>query len=214
MDQLKDILFRYTPWVILIPFGIAVRYFRRYPPELKAITLYLLLTIITQWLSYQFWEQKKNNLVILHIYTVPEFLCLFAYYYALLRGFLHRVFFIILAVAFPLFSIFNSLFIEKTTAFNSYSRSVEALIFIFLSASWFVKSVSLVPNEPAKNSSRHFITAGLLIYFSGSILLFALGANIIRLSPAFRVNVWILNTTLAVLLYLLIAVGLWKQKKI
>lgn len=212
MDELRDIIFRYAPWIILLPCGIAVYRYKRYPPELKTITVYLLVALVTQILSFLLWYQKKNNLPILHVYTVLEFLILLTFYYRLLKGFLHRVIFIVLAIVFPLFSILNSIFIEHIFTFNSYSRSIEALIFIFLSVSWFVKAVSINPAYTGQYRAFHYIVAGFLIYFSGSLLLFSFGGSIDKLSLPFRLNVWTLNTTLAVLLYSLIAAGLWKQK--
>lgn len=212
-EQFRSLFFEYAPWLIFLPWLLALSKQLYYPPALKTIFHYLSLAVVTHVLSFTLWKLKKNNLIILHIYTVAEYLILLRYYYLLLKGYLPVTLFIILAFAFPLFSILDTLLIEDPLEANTYSRTVEALLFIFLSVSWFVKSVSEISPGNPSNRSLHLITGGFLIYFAGSVMLFSFVDNINQLAKPFRMNVWSIHTLLLVILYLLITIGLWKHNK-
>jgi hypothetical protein len=141
-----------------------------------------------------------------------EYLILLRFYHILLKGFIPNLVFYCLALGFSLFALIDSLFIEDLFSYNTYGRSVEALILVFLSMTWFVKIASEDDNSSKSNNGLKYITGGLLIYFSGSVVLFALRESISHLELSFRINVWTIHTLLAVLMYLLITLGLWKTK--
>jgi hypothetical protein len=213
MGDFADILFRYAPWTIVLPVALAVWQFRGHTPEMRVFFYYLLIAFATHLLSYLLWKLKVNNYPVMHVYTVAEYLVLLWFFQLLLNIFLHRQVFITLMIIFPAFSVINSIFIEPVHSFNSYSRSIEALIFIFLSVCWFVKTVSEEDSRPPGNTAYYYIVSGLLVYFSGSLVLFSFGAYIETFTLRFRVNIWLLHTLLLTILYLLLTAGLWKQKK-
>jgi hypothetical protein len=213
IEQLRDFIFEYAPWLIFLPWLLALSKQGRNTPAVRAIFHYLTAAVITHLLSFALWKLKKNNLPLLHVYTVVEFLLLLRFYFLLLQDFFPRLFFYILGFAFPLLSILDSLFVENIFSFNTYSRSVEALIFIFLSVSWFVKSVSRIGNNESDIRPLHFITSGFLIYFAGSVVLFSFRDIISQFTRRFLMNVWSIHTLLLVILYILISIGLWKHNK-
>jgi hypothetical protein len=212
-EQLRNLFFEYAPWLIFMPWLLALGKQSNYSPPLKTIFYYLTLAAVTHVLCFTLWKLKKNNLIVLHIYTVAEYLILLRYYHLLLRGYLHSAIFITLAFAFTFFSVADTLLIEDPLEANTYSRTVEALILIFLSVSWFVKSVSEVNANIPNNRSLNYITGGLLIYFAGSVMLFSFVDNVNQLTRPFRMNVWSIHTLLLVILYILISIGLWKHNK-
>lgn len=211
-EQIRSIFFEYSNLVILVPLLIAAVNLKRYALDLKIIFYYLVLATITQALSFAFWKQSVNNFPILHVYTVVEYLLLLWFYSVILKEFLHNKVFIALSIAFPVFSILNSIFIENIFAFNTYGRSLEALIFIFLSISWFVKIVAEDEETRLLGKAINYINGGLLVYFAGSIAMFSYSSYVEQMSEVHRVNVWTIHTVLAVQLYILIAIGLWKAK--
>ncbi len=170
-------------------------------------------SVFTQVLSYILWKQSKNNYPLLHIYTLVEYLVLLRFYYSILHSFLPKAVFVLLATMVPVFFVIDSFFLESIYLYNSYSRSIEALIFIFLAMSWYVKLVSEDPKEPALLVPVKFINSALFIYFSGSITLFSFANSISGRIAAFNLSIWTLHTLLAVSLYVLITLGLWKYRK-
>ena len=214
MDSLRDIFFEYSPWILFLPLFLSLKNYRRYPAEFKTITYYLLVAATTQVISFALWKAKKNNLPVLHIYTTAEYLTLLVFYYFILKDFLSAILFYILAVIFPLFAIADSFFIENIHAFNKYSRSIEAVIFIFLAMCWFIKIVSKATSGGSSRNDIKYINSGFLIYFGGSIILFSFRNFITEMALNMRLNIWSIHTLLAVILYVLITIGLWKHQKV
>lgn len=173
IETIKNIVFQYMVWVIFIPFFIAVIDQKRYPRELKSIFYYLIVAVLTQVISFIFYKANENNLPILHVYTIIEYLLLLWFYSIILKAFIPRLFFLVLAFLFPLFALADSFLLEGIYKSNTYSRSVEALIFIFLSVSWFVKIAGRDENTRLSYSGINYINFGFFIYFSGSLVLFA-----------------------------------------
>jgi hypothetical protein len=211
LEHIRDIFFEYAPWAVFVPWLLALVRRAMDTPALKVLFYYLTAAVCTHLLSFFMWKLKKNNLPILHVYTVVEYLLLLRFYYLLLKDFLPDAVFFLLAAGFPAFSIIDSLWIENIHSFNTYSRSVEALIFIFLSVCWFVKTVS--DADSRATLPLNYIAGGLLIYFAGSVVLFSFRDLISQFTRSFLMNVWSLHTLLLFILYIMITISLWKHSK-
>ncbi|MFN8243272.1 MAG: hypothetical protein U0X40_04375 [Ferruginibacter sp.] len=200
-------------WLLFLPFLIALLQLKRYTRPLRYVFGYLLLSVLTQVISYILWRRKINNLPLLHIYTVLEYLVLLGFYYQLLKDFLPRILFPLLWILFPLFAVTDSLLIENIYGFNTYGRSAEALVFIFLAVSCFVKSAS--EGDRARLAFRGIsqINFGFFLYFAGSLVLFSFRDFITHLAMPLRLNVWTLHSLLLVILYIFITTGQWKFSK-
>jgi hypothetical protein len=153
-----------------------------------------------------------NNFPILHVYTILEYLLLLWFYSVILNKFIYKAVFVALSIAFPVFSILDSIFIESIFTFNTYGRSLEALIFIFLSISWFVKIVAEDEETRLMGKAINIINSGFLIYFAGSIAMFSYSSYVEQMSISFRKTLWTIHTVLTVQLYILIAIGLWRAR--
>jgi hypothetical protein len=199
--------------IIFIPLLVSVINYKKYPVALKNITWYLVVSAASQILSYILWKQHKRNLPILHIYTMAEYLVLVSFYSIILKGFLAKKIFPVLAALGLVFFVVDTVFIENIYKYNTYARSAEALVFIFLSMCWYIKIVSVTPEDIVLVNTLKYINSAFLIYFSGSLILFSLSNIISNLSLAMKLNIWTLHTSFAFLLYLLIAIGLWKYRK-
>jgi hypothetical protein len=195
-----------------VPLCLAAIGLKNYSRELKTLFYYLVLSAITQLVSFIFWKRSMNNFPILHVYTIAEYLLLLGFYSVILEGFISKYIFWVLAIVFPVFFILDSAFIEGIFTFNTYGRSLEALAFIFLSISWFVKIAAGDEKALQTGKAINYISSGFLIYFAGSIAMFSYSSYVEQMTITQRINVWTIHTVLAVQLYILIAIGLWKAK--
>jgi hypothetical protein len=211
-EQIRKIFFEYSNLIILIPLFISVVNLKKSTLELKLIFYYLVLATITQAVSFAFWKINMNNFPILHVYTILEYLLLLWFYSVILNKFIYKAVFVTLSIAFPVFSILDSIFIESIFTFNTYGRSLEALIFIFLSISWFVKIVAEDEETRLMGKAINIINSGFLIYFAGSIAMFSYSSYVEQMSISFRKTLWTIHTVLTVQLYILIAIGLWRAR--
>jgi hypothetical protein len=215
MDTFIEYFFLYAPWVILAPISLSLVFYRKLSPELRVIFYYLVISLIVNIASFILWRRSTNNLFLLHIFTVVEFLLLLWFFYFLLRAFLPASLFIVLAVTFTLFAAYDSFYLEDVKQFNIYGLSVQALLLIFLCVSWFVKTISEPDPLQATKIPYLLVVGGLLICYSGSLILFAFQEQIdryIKLTSQ-RLNIWSLRTLLVVMVYLLTTAALWKQRK-
>ncbi len=212
LAEIRDAFFKYAPFLILIPLWIIIRIKNR-PEELKPIVYYLILSVLTQAVSFIFWMSKINNLPILHIYTILEFIILSWFYYILLKKDISYFIFISVALLFTVFSLIGSVYIENFFTFNTISRSLASLVFIFLSVLRLLKSLTVEDMAPNKNNKGvDYITAGFLVYFSGSIVLFSFSNYLNKLAYGLLLNIWSIHTLLLVLLYSAITIGLLRYK--
>lgn len=212
--EFKAFLFNYGPWIIIAPFVLAVVRYNRLSKELKLITWYLVLSVVTQAVSLLLWKKSINNLPLLHVFTVLEFLLLFTYYSFQSKPFLPRFWFYLVLALFLSFSLLDAFVLENLHSFNIYTRSLEAFIFIGCSVHWFIRSLTIESKVafPEQNALK-YLNAGFFIYFSGSLILFAFSNYINYLGQPLLMNIWTLHTLLLIILYLFIFTGFWKNSR-
>lgn len=212
MEAIRNIIFQYANLAVFIPLLMWFRIPKPRTSAQKALLVSLLLSAITQLVSFTFWKLSKNNLPILHIYTVLEFLVLLWFYTALLGAPGKSRIFLLMAVLFTIIAVLEATVFGSVFDYNNYTRSIEALIIITLSLAWFIKAVSIDDSEKERYKGISIINSGLLVYFAGAVTLFAYSSSVTNLSLNARMNVWTIHTLLAFQLYILIAIGLWKMK--
>jgi hypothetical protein len=210
-SEIKIFFFTYGPWMIILPTYLTFRSREKHSLEIKIISYYMVLSVLALITSFLCWKKSINNLPINHFFTLFEFLILVWFYSKLLVGFISKKIFIVLTLFFTIFALIDSIFLESIFSFNTLGRSVEALIFIFLSFCWFIK---LLNSEDVVNSSESkgisYIVGGFFIYFSGSIILFSFSNYINEMTDSYSMNIWTIHTFLSVIMYLTISLGLIK----
>ncbi len=187
-----------------------VRY-RRLTPALKVIAAYVLLGSVVQWASSTMSAHRQNNLPLLHVYTVLEFACLVWFYRLVQRGFIKNKVFIGLAISFPVLAVLNALFLQDIYHFNTYVRSLESLLIITLALLWYYRALAELKIPRLQDDPVFWVNTGLLLYFSGNVLLFAFSNYILSFHRSLNLYIWAFHGLFGTLLYLFITVGLWKQ---
>lgn len=152
-------------------------------------------------------KYRQPNLPLLHIYTLTEFILIYLFYEIYFNRFYPVLLLRITAVAFVVFSVINSLFIQPINGFNTYARAAEAFILTVLSLLCFYKLAQ--EHRPAIT----WINTGLLLYFSGAFLLFIVSNYILSYGNELNYHIWAVHAFLSLTMYLLITVGLWKARK-
>jgi hypothetical protein len=170
------------------------------------------LSVATQIMSFALWKMKTNNFPILHVYTLIEYIILLKFYSRILKGFVPKSMLPVLLYCFPAYSIFDSLLVESLFTFNTYSRSIEALILITLAVCWFVKIIGETDEERSRAAGLNYTNSGFMVYFAGSLILFSYGSYVEKMAIESRINLWTIHTFLAAQLYIQITIGLWKAK--
>lgn len=213
-EYLKQLVFEVAPYATLPAIVVGMAKFRHLPAPLRIIALHVLIAGAVDLTATILWHQKVNNLFLLHIYTIEECGLILWFYSYLLGDAISRKWFLYVFLGFLLLSVANSIFLQPLSRNNTYARSIEAVIIIACAVLYFYKMLSEAKLKAPARSPYFWINTGFLIYFSGSLVLFTL-SNYIR-GPQYRqlrLDIWTMHAFFAILLYVLIGIGLWKQKR-
>jgi len=199
----------YAPLSILPALLIGLFRYRAMSASFKVLCWYVFVGAAIQALSYLYWYQNRNNLPLLHIYTILEFGLIAVFY-----GFVfdRLLLFGILTIAFTWLSVLNSLFLQPLLSYNTYARSLEAiLVLVFVLLSLYRQLLN--GGQTLRAQPLFWVNLGFLFYFAGSLFLFVASNSLLKGSETLNRFVWGLHALWVLLLYTLIAIGLWKHRK-
>lgn len=197
---------------IALPFFTAVFRYRKMGAAMKATALYVFLGAAIQ--VYSSWLSSKgyNNLWLLHIYTPLEFTCIVLFFSRVLEGFWPPRVFWWTAATFLGLSAVNSTFLQDVNTFNTYARSLEGVLVIAFCLIWCYRTLLEMKIVHLEDDPVFWTNTGLLLYFSGNVLLFAFSNYIVHINRALNLYIWAFHALFSILLYGLITIGLWKAK--
>lgn len=205
---IPEILINYSSFVLLFPLYFVLVDFKRFPPVLESLSYYLITASITELVATGLWFFSINNLPLLHIYTPLELALLTWFYRHLLPPHLNK-WAKRIVVGFIALAFINACWFQSIFSFNTYARSLEALIVISYSLVFFFKEISDPGGEVIFRKPAFWINGGFLLYFSGNLILFLGSNSILSFGPAFNELVWALHAVFYIFLYLFIGTGLW-----
>ena len=194
-------------FTLLVNVVLCIFYRNALDVPFKRLFLYLIWNLIIEVLAILFIELGYNNLPLLHIYTLGEFL-LFSYFYKSLihkPEFFQNCFqpFIIVG---SLLIIFNSVFFQDIFSFNTNSKSLVQILIIAYAVIYFFNQLEQDARDRNVNSLR-LINSGIIIYYSASLFIFMYGFSI-EVSDSY-ITIWAFNACLNLVFQILILCGIW-----
>lgn len=216
MSFLKQPLFFYmaivVPSAVLVPLTVTAIRYKRLSPPIRLIGLYVLLSAITNVVANYMAVHRMNNLNVINVYNILETLVFTEFYVRIFgKGSIIR-YLRITQVAFLLLAFADMLWLQKTGLYNTYTKSVEAIIIMAYAIYYFAQELEQVGTKQRSSKAVTYINGGLLLYFSGSLILFIL-TGLLRGTRAYHDLNWAVHATLLLALYLLIAVVIWMYEK-
>jgi len=189
--------------------------FGRMPAYAKCLLAYLVMTAIVNTTNTILTLNRIHNLWVFHIYTILESFLLLYYFKLILINKSVNTIIRVLLWAFPLFCVVNFLFLQSLYNFNTYTRPVEAIIFISLCGVYWWQGNEEDSEISWGNIPNNWIITGLMLYFAGALFLFLLAKYILTGEANRKVwnLVWDTHATLLLIMYLLMSVGFMKCKK-
>ncbi len=176
----------------------------------RVILGYLCLGIVIEIAAITLKKSGENNLFLLHIYTLLEFILISVYYLYVNKGKFTTKFTIYLIIGSVLFCA-NTYWLQPLDTFNSYSKSMVQIILIYLSVSHLIRIIRRrINNRP----SETIISSAVLLYNAGSLFIFMTSNIAMRLmSEGLHSGFWIFNAILNLLFQLMILLAIWKELK-
>lgn len=209
-----ELILASSPLATAAPVVIALSSYNRYPVLLRTFSLLLFIAGFIQLTAWLLWMNRSNNLYLLHIYTISEFILLTIVYKKLLSDLLKPWFFLILTSVFLSFAIADAFFLNGVMRYNTFSRPAEAFIILIYSILYFVQLLRSLQVQRLESEPFFWINSAILLYFSSSLFLFILSNSILGVSLAMNKIIWSLHAILAWIMYTTVSIGLWKARRI
>lgn len=205
-------LSKVVPASILLPLAPALTRYRNNPKEFKVIAWFLIIGGITNVVTSIMAMKVMNNMPVLHFYTLAETIILLVFYHEIFKGKKLGRYTIGMMVGFGIFFIIAISTFQNVREYNNYSKSIESMLLIFLSLSYFIMSLDHTHDvNSTYRKALTYINSGILIYFSGSLIIFVLYI-IFQPNRSLSILVWDIHGTILLLMYVLFSIGLWKHK--
>jgi len=171
---------------------------------------FLIWNLIIEISAQAFMKFEYNNLPLLHLYTLGEFI-LFSYFYMSLLNkpvqFKKMLWYFIIVGS--VLVILNSIFFQSIYAFNTFAKTFVQITIIGYAVLYFYNLVENPNLSIAKSKSLRLVNSAILIYYSGSLFIFMCGKFSLIDVEGFVVF-WAFNAILNFIFQLLILIGLWK----
>jgi hypothetical protein len=201
------------PLSILIPLIVALYRYHQLPAPAKSIFHYLVFSGVINCIAIIMARNGINNLPLLHLYTMAEFVLLTIFYRQVFSRRIERLFYPYLAAIFAVFCIVNAVFFQPVFSYNTYPRTIESLLLIIMALLFFYKMLSSEQEGAWYKNTFTWFNIGLLLYFSGSLSLFLL-SDVLLKNKQLNEMAWIIHATLVLVMYLLFASGFLNCKKL
>ena len=160
-----------------------------------------------------FASQNVNNMPVIHIYTFLELILLSWFYLSIFKRPVIRWSIVVLAASVLIFLLMDTLLFGRIYRFNNNGKSLEALLIILLAVCYFIRALDHTDKATTKSNNPTFtyINAGLLLYFSSSLILFIINT----IDPRYvsiSLVVWDMHASFLLLMFILFSIALWKYK--
>jgi hypothetical protein len=185
---------------------------RKMPLAVQRLGWFLLLSLATEIAAQALFSLKINNLFLLHLYTLLEWLAWSYFYYYLFR---HHVRFRKLipyvSLTWAVLILLNSLFLEPLSGFNANAKTLVQLSLIAFAIYYFFTAFGKIDLDKAVPRSLTFINFATILYYSGSLFIFMVPKFLQSLGIASaQINgLWAVNALLLVVFHSLIFTSLW-----
>ncbi|MFT3980863.1 MAG: hypothetical protein QM687_10370 [Ferruginibacter sp.] len=201
-----------APSFVLLPVIVAFYHYRYLPAEGRMLLWYLLAEVLILSASSALAFYKQPNTALYHVATVLETVLLLLFFKIIFNK---RKIGLLIQWAiflFPLLALLNTWLLQPLNSFNSYPITLQfGLMIILCFTYWF---------QVPENASRSWITeplnwiiSGMLLYFSGSFVLFAFSNYIItHFSKQTSIIIWNVHAGLSVVMYIFMALGFARYK--
>jgi hypothetical protein len=201
-----------VPYSIAIPLFIAVLKYKYLSDTARIIFYYLIVSVIFTIIGYILRHTIQNNLPLLHIYTVVEFFILTEFFKKAINEKNSSKILTVVQIVFTLACIANVFFLQSLFTYNSYSRSLGALLIMLLAINFFARLFTKQLSEKVTKLPLFWFNSAIFLYFSGAFVLFIFSNYVLIADRVTNVILWNIHATFVLIMYLLFAKGFYKLR--
>lgn len=152
----------------------------------------------------------SNNLPLLHIYTLGEFILLSFFYKKLFLDGKKPYYFQLFLILFSIVIVSNSMFFQSIYGFNSYAKTMVNLMIIAAALNYFMLFIRKKVAPEISGNSIQLINVAILIYYCGSFFIFMFSNSFLINKVKIPIELWAINSVLYFLFQILILIVIWK----
>lgn len=204
-----------VPCAVVIPLAVVIRKYNNITRACTYILYYLCFTALANITSQILASYNISNMPLLHTDTLLETILFLLFFKEIVPDKTVVMAINIMMMFFPAVCIINFSFLQSIYNFNTYTRPLEAIIFIALSTMyWLSENATENQNSSWADTSSNWIVSGMQLYFASTFFLFIF-SNFLAEKYNKQVNIfiWNLHAAFVLVMYLLFAKGLSKCKR-
>lgn len=191
-----------VPASTLLPIIAGLIWYKKISRPLHTLVAYLFFALLINIGGIIMAEHHKNNLPLLHFYTMYELLALMLYYRYAFNNKTANKWTTIIMIAYPILCVVNFTFFQSIYQFNTYTRPLEAIIIIVFSGIYLNSQNSFEKKELINNAGR-WVASGFLLYFCSSLFQFIFSNVISHSAPRqIKMLIWNLHDTFVLIMYI------------
>lgn len=191
-----------VPASTLLPIIAGLIWYKKLSKPLHTLVAYLIIALLINIGGIIMAQLHKNNLPLLHFYTMFELLAVMLYYRYAFNTKLANKWTTVIMILYPVYCIINFTFFQSIYQFNTYTRPLEAIIIIVFSGV-YLNSQNTFENKKMINNAGRWVASGFLLYFCGSLFQFIF-SNLIshHASKPIKMLIWNLHDTFVLIMYI------------
>jgi len=211
-----DFIFHATAYMAQITLVVSVLigaiYYKKLPALIQLLWCFLvwnLLIEIGAKIMSRLWT--GNNLPLLHLYTVGEFL-FFAFFYKKIffKANEKNHFFLLFIAIMTSLIIGNTVFVQSIYGFNSYAKTLVHLFIIGCVVKYFLMFLSQNIAKEFTSTAIQLINVAILIYYAGSLFIFMFSNTLLNSESVIHLKLFSINAILNLLFQSIILFAIWK----
>lgn len=209
---MNEFFIYFAIFIPLIPISIGIRGFNKLDHSSKIIVGYLIIAFSNDVICLVLAWNGIPNLFFINLFGLIQGVALILCLRYSDPEFYRNLHFI--AICYVILYLFLALAIDGINQFAGVAMTTEALIMLILCITFFYNVYAHEITNSLENFPAFWIVTGVLIYFSGALYSFLLGADILAGNNDTFYNSWILHNISGIIKNILFAIGLWKAVKL
>ncbi|MEM6321748.1 MAG: hypothetical protein AAF960_29075 [Bacteroidota bacterium] len=174
----------------------------------RLIGLSVLLSLGGELIGIFLAKAGINNLYVFHTFTVLQFALLTLIMEKELVPFVSKRTLRGLMVGFTILALFDAFWWNGIENFNNYARTISSILLISLVILFFYKTLQELRIKNLEREPLFWLSIGILIYHSGSSLIF-LFSNYVKTSELALLTLWGIHAIFNIFLNISYAIALW-----
>ena len=194
---------------VLIPLAVYLRRFRQQGRPGHIIGVLLFVAGVSDLLGFIMFRMQVSTAVVFNIYYSLMFLVLCRFYYEILFRHKFKIAIILGVAVYILCFALITFYVQDFMDYQNLVWITAGIIMILYSITYFINSLSTIPNVELFDNSTTWINTGVLFYFSFSLFLFSMGDYLFnKQDPQVTLLLWSTHNVNNIIKNVLFAIGL------